>query len=95
MFESATHGYDTLDHGRIDPRLGDRADFDSFVSAAHDRGLRVMLDGVFNHVGAGHPLHRRALAEGPGSDAARLFRIDWSDPAHPRSAGSLRGTAAS
>jgi cyclomaltodextrinase len=51
IFESSTHGYDTIDHYRIDPRLGDDADFDQFVTAAHDRGLRVLLDGVFNHVG--------------------------------------------
>ena len=35
----------------IDPRLGDEDDFDALVAAAHDRGLRVLLDGVFNHVG--------------------------------------------
>ncbi|MCV7195106.1 alpha-amylase family protein [Mycobacterium angelicum] len=51
IFASHTHGYDTTDHYRIDPRLGDDNDFDEFVSQAHRRGLRVMLDGVFNHVG--------------------------------------------
>jgi glycosidase len=53
IFASATHGYDTIDHFRIDPRLGDDADFDALVSAARDRGLRLLLDGVFNHVGRG------------------------------------------
>ncbi len=51
VFASRTHGYDTTDHYRIDPRLGDDADFDQLVAAAKDRGLRVLLDGVFNHVG--------------------------------------------
>jgi cyclomaltodextrinase len=51
VFASETHGYDTTDHLRIDPRLGDEADFAALVAAAHDRGLRVLLDGVFNHVG--------------------------------------------
>jgi cyclomaltodextrinase len=46
----------------------------------------VVLDGVFNHVGAAHPLHVKALAEGPNSAAARLFRIDWSNSAVPRAA---------
>lgn len=78
VLASSTHGYDTVDLYSVDPRLGDRADLDALLAAAHERGLRVMLDGVFDHVGADHPLHRRALAEGPGSDAARLFRIDWS-----------------
>ena len=55
IFASETHGYDTVDHFRIDPRLGDDGDFDALVAAAHDRGLRVLLDGVFNHVGRGHP----------------------------------------
>jgi glycosidase len=86
VFASATHGYDTLDFDRVDPRLGDEADLRRLFDAAHAAGLRVMLDGVFNHVGADHLLHRRALAEGPGSEAASLFRIDWSDPAGPRSA---------
>jgi glycosidase len=51
VFASRTHGYDTSDHYRIDPRLGDDADFDYLVAEAHQRGLRVLLDGVFNHVG--------------------------------------------
>jgi cyclomaltodextrinase len=55
IFASETHGYDTVDHFRIDPRLGDDACFDALIKAAHDRGLRVLLDGVFNHVGRGHP----------------------------------------
>ncbi len=50
VFASETHGYDTVDHLRIDPRLGDDADFDRLVAQAHDRGLRIGLDGVFNHV---------------------------------------------
>jgi cyclomaltodextrinase len=51
IFDSRTHGYDTTDHYRIDPRLGDDADFDHLIDEAHRRGLRVLLDGVFNHVG--------------------------------------------
>ncbi|TCC53314.1 DUF3459 domain-containing protein [Kribbella capetownensis] len=50
VFAAETHGYDTIDHFRIDARLGDDADFDRLVAAAHDRGLRIALDGVFNHV---------------------------------------------
>ena len=79
VFASQTHGYDTTDHLRIDPRLGDDADFDALVAAAHERGLRVVLDGVFNHVGQSFPTFQRALAEGPGSDAARWFRLHWPE----------------
>lgn len=63
IFASRTHGYDTTDHFRIDPRLGDDADFDQLVAEAHGRGLRVLLDGVFNHVGADFPRYRD---EAPG-----------------------------
>lgn len=55
VFASRTHGYDTTDHYRIDPRLGDDGDFDRLVDEAHRRGLRVLLDGVFNHVGTDFP----------------------------------------
>lgn len=84
VFASSTHGYDTVDHYRIDPRLGDGHDFDDLVRRAHDKGLKVMLDGVFNHVGWAHPLYQQALAEGPDSHAARHFRIDWVADGGPR-----------
>ncbi|ORJ58649.1 alpha-amylase family glycosyl hydrolase [Mycobacterium simiae] len=60
IFASRTHGYDTTDHYRIDPRLGDDGDFDHLVDEAHRRGLRVLLDGVFNHVGVDFAQHRDA-----------------------------------
>jgi len=83
VFTSHSHGYDTLDHFAIDPRLGDRADFDTLVAAAHDRGLKVVLDGVFNHVGSRHPAFLRALDGGPGTPEAELFRLTWPDGAAP------------
>ena len=77
VFASSTHGYDTVDHLRIDPRLGDDADFDALVAAAHARGLRVLLDGVFNHVGRGHPAFRAVLEQGPSAATASWFRLRW------------------
>jgi len=71
IFASRTHGYDTTDHYRIDPRLGDDADFDHLVAEAHRRGLRILLDGVFNHVGVDFAKYREA-ADNDGS--ARWFR---------------------
>lgn len=56
IFAATTHGYDTIDHDRIDPRLGDDTDFDQLVESCRERGLSLMLDGVFNHVGAQHEL---------------------------------------
>src|SRR5882757_4581098 len=81
IFASETHGYDTIDHFRIDPRLGDDADFDALVAAAHDRGLRILLDGVFNHVGRSHPAFQRVLTDGPAAPTASWFRLTW--PASP------------
>jgi cyclomaltodextrinase / maltogenic alpha-amylase / neopullulanase len=71
IFASRTHGYDTTDHYRIDPRLGDDADFDYLVAEARRRGLRVLLDGVFNHVGVDFRKYREAANDGA---AARWFR---------------------
>lgn len=76
VFASSSHGYDTIDHLRIDPRLGDDADLDAFVAAAHERGLKVLLDGVFNHVGREHPAFRAVLERGSGAPEAALFGGD-------------------
>lgn len=51
VFESAYHGYDTVDYTKIDRRLGTNADFKKVCDALHENGIRVILDGVFNHVG--------------------------------------------
>ena len=53
VFESDTHGYNTRDYGLIDKRLGTNDDFKKVVDALHKEGIRVVLDGVFNHVGRG------------------------------------------
>ncbi|WP_407893560.1 alpha-amylase family glycosyl hydrolase [Lacticaseibacillus sp. N501-2] len=52
IFEAASnHRYDTADYYRIDPMLGTLADFKALVSGLHRRGMHLILDGVFNHVG--------------------------------------------
>lgn len=73
IFESETHGYDTTDYFHIDPRLGDDSTFDGLVKACEDRGISLMLDGVFNHVGAGNPLFVDAIA---GGKSREMFQID-------------------
>jgi len=78
VFASQTHGYDTIDHFRVDPRLGDEGDLRQLFEAAASRGLRVVLDGVFNHVGRAFPRFVEALRDGPDSAAGRWFR--WSEP---------------
>ncbi|TDW81184.1 alpha-amylase family protein [Kribbella sp. VKM Ac-2566] len=82
VFASETHGYDTVDHFRIDPRLGDDADFDHLIAQAHSRGLRVALDGVFNHVARSfaHPewFRRGGLDTFEGHE--HLVALDHSNP---------------
>ncbi len=53
IFESDTHGYNTRDYRKIDTRLGTNDDFKKVCKKLHDSGIRVVLDGVFNHVGRG------------------------------------------
>ena len=65
IFTSGTHGYDTIDYLSIDPRLGTEEDFDALIAACRERGIRVLLDGVFNHAGRDFPPVKQALAEGP------------------------------
>ena len=51
LFESGSHGYDTIDYRRVDRRLGTNEEFKEFVAGCHARGQKVIVDGVFNHVG--------------------------------------------
>ena len=53
LFDSDRHGYDTRDYRTVDCRLGTNEDFRQVCDALHAAGLRIMLDGVFNHVGRG------------------------------------------
>ena len=53
IFDSDAHGYDTRDYRKLDCRLGTNADFKAVCQSLHARGIRVVLDGVFNHVGRG------------------------------------------
>ena len=53
LFESDAHGYDTRDYNRIDSRLGTKEDFKQVCDALHAAGIKIMLDGVFNHAGRG------------------------------------------
>ncbi len=53
VFDSDRHGYDTRDYRRLDPRLGTNEDLRFVVDTLHARGIRVVLDAVFNHVGRG------------------------------------------
>ncbi|GAA4628509.1 alpha-amylase family protein [Cellulomonas oligotrophica] len=81
VFRSSTHGYDTLDHRAVDPRLGGDSDLDDLIAACHARGLRVVLDGVFSHVGRDHPAVAAALRGEPEGD---VVDVDRDAPGGPR-----------
>ena len=51
LFESVGHGYETTDYKKLDSRLGTNEDLTDFVKECHAQGIRVILDGVFNHTG--------------------------------------------
>lgn len=51
LFESVGHGYETTDYKKLDSRLGTNEDLKNFVAACHEKGIRVIFDGVFNHTG--------------------------------------------
>jgi glycosidase len=51
LFESETHGYDTIDYKKVDSRLGSNNDFKDYVEYCHQSGIKVVVDGVFNHTG--------------------------------------------
>ena len=55
LFQSSTHGYDTIDYKKVDTRLGDNEGFRNWVRQCHASGIRVVVDGVFNHTGRAHP----------------------------------------
>ena len=79
VFASGSHGYDTVDYDRVDPRLGDADDLAALVAAARERGMAVALDGVFNHVGRGFGPFQEVLRHGPDSEFASWFRLRWPD----------------
>ena len=83
VFASATHGYDTVDYFRVDPRLGTEKDLQALLAACRERGVRVTLDGVFNHVGRDHPRFAEVLRDGPAAASADWFHLTWPDGAGP------------
>ena len=51
LFESVGHGYETTDYKKLDSRLGTNEDLKNFVAVCHEKGIKVIFDGVFNHTG--------------------------------------------
>lgn len=77
VFESTRHGYDTADYSLIDRRLGTNADFAELCQKLHTAGIRVILDGVFNHVGRDFFAFRDVLSNREGSRYSGWFNINF------------------
>lgn len=77
VFESDSHGYDTRDYGLIDRRLGTNEDFRTVVQKLHEAGIRVVLDGVFNHVGRGFWAFKDVIEKKWDSPYKDWFHISW------------------
>ena len=78
VFESISHGYDTTDYKKVDCRLGDNQDLVDLVDACHSRGIKVLLDGVFNHVGRDFWAFKDVQEKRWDSPYAGWFEIDWN-----------------
>jgi len=77
VFQSASnHRYHTYDYLAVDPLLGGDAALRELLDAAHARGIRVILDGVFNHTGRGFWAFHHVLENGGGSPYRRWFHFD-------------------
>lgn len=87
IFESLTnHKYDASDYQKVDPVYGDRAQLKGLCDDLHQRGMRLMLDGVFNHMGRRSPRFQKALKSKPGSPERDFFvwnkdgsAVGWAD----------------
>ena len=73
VFESTAHGYDTIDYFTVDRRLGNNSDLQQLIAALHAAGIRVVLDGVFNHVGRDFWAFRDVQSHGQASSYADWF----------------------
>lgn len=76
VFESDTHGYNTRDYRKIDCRLGTNDDFKEVCDTLHENGIKVVLDGVFNHAGRGFFAFQDVLKNRENSPYLSWFHID-------------------
>jgi len=75
VFESVAHGYDTIDYTKIDRRLGTNEDFKKVCDALHENDIKVIIDGVFNHVGRDFGAFRDVREHGLGSSKRDWFHV--------------------
>ena len=75
------HRYDTLDYYQVDPHMGSKEDVRALVEKAHSLGIRVLLDGVFNHISSRHFLFQDVLRNGMES---KYYSCFYQLPAKPK-----------
>lgn len=82
VFEAdSNHKYNTKNYRRTDPHFGSNEDLRRLVKKAHDKGMRVMFDGVFNHTGTDFPMWKDVMEKGPDSDYYSWYMIhSWPIP---------------
>jgi cyclomaltodextrinase / maltogenic alpha-amylase / neopullulanase len=80
IFEASTHGYDTADLFQIDSRLGDNDSFAAIARDLHRRGIRLVLDSVFNHTGRDFAAFRDLLTRGAASQYRDWYHLDFTRP---------------
>ena len=83
VFESASHGYDTRDYKLVDRRLGDNDSFRNFVAQCHQEGIKVVVDGVFNHTGREFFAFKdiqEKRRDSPYKDWYKGVNFDWQSP---------------
>ncbi|BBB90749.1 MAG TPA: alpha-amylase family glycosyl hydrolase [Methylomusa anaerophila] len=79
VFESGSHGYDIVDYQQIDRRLGDKGTFQQLTSRLHENGIRIVVDGVFNHVGRDFWAFKDVVKKGRQSEYVSWFdRVDFT-----------------
>ncbi|SEL94436.1 Glycosidase [Butyrivibrio sp. ob235] len=77
IFEAhSNHKYNTRDYKKVDPHFGTNEDLKNLVKEAHDAGIRVMLDAVFNHTGSDHPMWLDVLENGQQSKYADWYMVN-------------------
>lgn len=93
VWECEAHGYDTVDLSSVDRRLGTAADLVELAAAVHRRGMRLILDAVFNHVGRGFWAFQDVLGHGPDSAYCDWFHLDFAGRSPVGDAFSYEGWA--
>ena len=78
VFSSDTHGYDTRDYRKIDERLGTNDDMLELIKICHENDIKVVLDGVFNHVGRGFIPFLDVKEKRENSEYKDFFKIDFN-----------------